>query len=86
MRRTFINLQRRTAKNFALPESQPFITLRTSFRYGGKEPVLGPRLAMEIRCPASRTSETFVSYDVVELENFCPEGRKFSGILQQRVP
>jgi hypothetical protein len=37
-----------TAKNFTLPEDQPFVTLRTGFRYGGQEPVLFPRLAMEI--------------------------------------
>jgi len=37
-----------TADNFVLPENQPFITLRAGFRYGGQEPVLFPRLAMEI--------------------------------------
>jgi hypothetical protein len=37
-----------TATRFELPEDQPFITLRTGFRYGGHEPVLLPRLAMEI--------------------------------------
>ena len=37
-----------TAKNFVLPNNQPFITLRTGFRYGGAEPVLFPRLAFEI--------------------------------------
>ena len=36
------------ADNFVLPENQPFITLRAGFRYGGQEPVLFPRLAMEI--------------------------------------
>lgn len=39
---------RDTADSFVLPESQPFVTLRTGFRYGGQEPVLFPRLAMEI--------------------------------------
>jgi len=37
-----------TASNFALPKSQPFVTLRTGFRYGGHEPILMPRLAFEI--------------------------------------
>src|SRR6266542_1497669 len=37
-----------TAKTFVLPNDQPFITLRTGFRFGGHEPVLGPRLAMEV--------------------------------------
>ena len=37
-----------TANNFALPENQPFITLRAGFRYGGHEPVLLPRLAFEL--------------------------------------
>jgi len=37
-----------TAKEFTVPESQPFITLRTGFRYGGHEPILLPRLAFEI--------------------------------------
>ncbi len=39
---------RDTADNFELPDNQPFITLRTGFRYGGQEPVLFPRLAMEL--------------------------------------
>ena len=37
-----------TADSFVLPENQPFITLRAGFRYGGMEPVLGPRLALEV--------------------------------------
>lgn len=37
-----------TARHFVLPENQPFVTLRTGFRYGGAEPVLFPRLAFEI--------------------------------------
>jgi hypothetical protein len=37
-----------TAGNFRLPANQPFVTLRTGFRWGGAEPVLFPRLAMEI--------------------------------------
>jgi hypothetical protein len=37
-----------TANNFVLPEDQPFVTLRTGFRWGGAEPALFPRLAMEI--------------------------------------
>ncbi len=36
-----------TAKNFDLPKSQPFISFRTGFRYGGIEPILLPRLAFE---------------------------------------
>jgi hypothetical protein len=39
---------RDTAGNFELPDNQPFITLRAGFRYGGQEPVLFPRLAMEL--------------------------------------
>jgi hypothetical protein len=35
-----------TADNFALPEDQPFVTLRAGFRYGGQEPVLFPRLVV----------------------------------------
>jgi hypothetical protein len=37
-----------TANNFVLPDNQPFLTLRTGFRWGGAEPVLLPRLGMEI--------------------------------------
>ena len=37
-----------TASSFEMPDDQPFFNLRTGFRWGGKEPVLGPRLAMEI--------------------------------------
>ena len=37
-----------TAKSFVLPKDQSFFTLRTGFRYGGSEPLLFPRLAMEI--------------------------------------
>src|SRR6266436_1765152 len=37
-----------TAKKFVLPNDQPFVTLRAGFRYGGQEPALFPRLAMEI--------------------------------------
>jgi hypothetical protein len=37
-----------TAGNFALPNDQPFITVRAGFRYGGHEPILLPRLAFEI--------------------------------------
>ena len=37
-----------TADNFELPGNQPFTILRAGFRYGGHEPVLFPRLAMEI--------------------------------------
>ena len=39
---------RDTVDSFQLPDNQPFVTLRTGFRYGGHEPVLFPRLAMEI--------------------------------------
>ena len=39
---------RDTADNFQLPDNQPFVTLRAGFRYGGQEPVLFPRLALEI--------------------------------------
>ncbi|MEI6195252.1 MAG: hypothetical protein WCS42_13075 [Verrucomicrobiota bacterium] len=37
-----------TANNFVLPESQPVITYRAGLRWGGKEPMLGPVLAMEV--------------------------------------
>jgi hypothetical protein len=37
-----------TANNFQLPNSQPFVTLRTGLRWGGIEPILFPRLAMEV--------------------------------------
>jgi hypothetical protein len=37
-----------TADNFRFPKNQPFVTLRTGFRWGGAEPVLFPQLAMEI--------------------------------------
>lgn len=39
---------RDTADNFEKPDNQPFITLRAGFRYGGAEPVLFPRLALEL--------------------------------------
>jgi hypothetical protein len=44
----FFNDSSDTADDFVLPNSQPFYTLRTGLRWGGKEPVLGPRLAMEL--------------------------------------
>jgi hypothetical protein len=37
-----------TADNFTLPDNQPFYTLRTGLRWGGKEPLLAPRLAAEL--------------------------------------
>jgi hypothetical protein len=37
-----------TAPNFVRPDNQPIYTLRTGLRFGGKEPVLGPTLAMEL--------------------------------------
>jgi hypothetical protein len=37
-----------TANNFVRPDNQPMVTMRTGLRFGGKEPVLGPRLAMEL--------------------------------------
>jgi hypothetical protein len=37
-----------TANQFVLPDNQPFILMRTGFRYGGREPILLPRLAFEI--------------------------------------
>jgi hypothetical protein len=37
-----------TADNFKLPSNQPFYTVRTGLRWGGKEPVLAPRLAAEL--------------------------------------
>jgi len=37
-----------TADTFAMPDNQPFITLRIGLRYGGHEPVLFPRLAFEL--------------------------------------
>jgi len=37
-----------TADNFGLPSDQPFYTLHTGLRWGGKEPLLTPRLAAEL--------------------------------------
>jgi hypothetical protein len=37
-----------TAGNFTLPNNQPILTTRVGFRWGGKEPVLTPTLAMEV--------------------------------------
>ncbi len=37
-----------TADNFRLPEDQPFYNLRAGLRWGGKEPLLTPRLAAEL--------------------------------------
>jgi hypothetical protein len=37
-----------TADRFQLPDDQPFYTLRTGLRWGGKEPLLTPRLAAEL--------------------------------------
>jgi hypothetical protein len=37
-----------TADNFELPQNQPILTTRAGFRWGGKEPVLTPKLAMEV--------------------------------------
>jgi hypothetical protein len=37
-----------TADNFKLPSDQPFYTLHTGLRWGGKEPLLTPRLAAEL--------------------------------------
>ncbi|MDD5141603.1 MAG: hypothetical protein PHY43_15240 [Verrucomicrobiales bacterium] len=37
-----------TGNGFVLPENQPFITYRAGLRWGGKEPMLGPVLGMEI--------------------------------------
>jgi hypothetical protein len=37
-----------TDDTFELPDSQPFLHLRAGLRWGGSEPVLNPRLAMEI--------------------------------------
>jgi hypothetical protein len=37
-----------TADNFKLPQNQPFYTLHTGLRWGGKEPLLTPRLAAEL--------------------------------------
>lgn len=37
-----------TANRFTLPNNQPFYTLHTGLRWGGKEPVLTPRLAAEL--------------------------------------
>jgi hypothetical protein len=37
-----------TAVNFGVPDSQPFYTLHTGLRWGGKEPLLTPRLAAEL--------------------------------------
>jgi hypothetical protein len=37
-----------TANNFKLPDNQPFYTLHTGLRWGGKEPLLTPCLAAEV--------------------------------------
>jgi hypothetical protein len=37
-----------TAPNFHLPENRTAVTLRTGLRWGGKEPILFPSLAMEL--------------------------------------
>ena len=37
-----------TASNFVLPQNQTSFNVRTGFRFGGKEPVLVPELAMEL--------------------------------------
>lgn len=37
-----------TANDFMLPNNQPFYTLQTGLRWGGKEPLLSPRLAAEL--------------------------------------
>jgi hypothetical protein len=37
-----------TGNGFALPNNQPVLTTRAGFRWGGKEPVLTPKLAMEV--------------------------------------
>ncbi len=37
-----------TADNFETPHSQPSFNLRAGLRYGGQEPVLAPRLALEV--------------------------------------
>jgi hypothetical protein len=37
-----------TADNFKLPSNQPFYALHTGLRWGGKEPLLTPRLAAEL--------------------------------------
>lgn len=37
-----------TASDFKLPKNQPFYTLHTGLRWGGKEPLLTPRLAAEL--------------------------------------
>ena len=37
-----------TGKGFALPNTQPILTTRAGFRWGGKEPVLTPKLAGEV--------------------------------------
>lgn len=37
-----------TADNFSLPDNQAIFTTRVGFRWGGKEPVLWPTLAMEV--------------------------------------
>jgi hypothetical protein len=37
-----------SGNNFDLPNNQPIFTTRVGFRWGGKEPVLAPTLAMEV--------------------------------------
>jgi hypothetical protein len=37
-----------TSERFELPQNQPILTTRAGFRWGGKEPILTPKLAMEV--------------------------------------
>jgi hypothetical protein len=37
-----------TGDNFDLPDNQPILTTRLGFRWGGMEPVITPKLAMEV--------------------------------------
>jgi len=37
-----------TADTFELPDDQPFVTLRTGLRFGGHEPILWPRIGLEV--------------------------------------
>jgi hypothetical protein len=39
---------RSTSEAFELPQNQPILTTRAGFRWGGMEPVLTPKLAMEV--------------------------------------
>lgn len=63
-----------TDDSFELPDNQPFFNLRTGLRWGGKEPMLGPALAMEVSVWYNlqyRPEDGTYGYDDRELESMC---------------